>query len=198
MQGFQFHPSPAIFFLSNGKRWLAPGHRDELPSPDGWGCVQVLTSHQVLLVGGEGVRAAVCLSSPSWLKGWINLQWAVSLGSFLLLLSASASGNEAGIGLFWQVQPTWSLRSVTLIGNNLKVLNCKISYRKGWQFLFFFRVLHSLPEGFSHPCCNKWLTCFWRDAGVSESVLNFPFALCCFFGLKIPPSSKTRILAPLC
>lgn len=28
------------------------------------GNVKVLTSHQVLLVGGEGIRAAVCLSSP--------------------------------------------------------------------------------------------------------------------------------------
>lgn len=101
------------------------------------GSVKVLPSHQVLLVGGEGIRAAVCLSSPPWLKGWINLQWAVSSASFLLL-SASASRNEAAICLFWQVQPTWSLRSVTLIGNNLKVLNYKISYRKRMAVPIFF------------------------------------------------------------
>lgn len=138
---------------------------------------------------GEGIRAAVCLSSPPWLKGWINLQWAVSSASFLLL-SASASGNEAGIRLFWQVQPTWSLRSDTLKGNNLKVLNCTISYGKGWQLLIFFRVLQSLPEGISHSCCNKWLTYFWRDAGVSESVLNFPLPFCCFFCLRILQTTK--------
>lgn len=93
-------------------------------------------------------------------------------------------------GFFWQVQPAWSLRSLILTSNNLKVLNCKVSQRKGWQLLIFFRILQPLPEGFSHSHCNKWLTCFWRDTGVYELVLNFPFASCCFFCLKIPQTTK--------
>lgn len=121
-KGFQFHPSHAIFSFLSGKRWSWAQKWATEPCCC-LGSVEVLTSHQVLLVSGEGMRAAVCLSSPPWLKGWINLQWAVSSGSFLLLLSASASGNEAGICLFWQVQPTWSLRSVTFIGSHLKVVN---------------------------------------------------------------------------